>query len=72
VVAFVICWVCDTYKLIHLSGDVYFLDYLPFQMHWLDFVAVCSASMVISLLATLYPAISAARLDPVVAIRDSA
>jgi lipoprotein-releasing system permease protein len=66
---FFICWIADTYKLIKLSGDVYYLTYLPFKMAPLDFILVCSMSILICFLATVYPAWQASKLDPVVGLR---
>jgi lipoprotein-releasing system permease protein len=50
-------------------GDVYFLDKLPHQVNPPDVVAVVIVSLLISLLATLYPSWQASRLDPVEALR---
>jgi len=66
---FLICWTADTYKLIKLQGDVYYLDHLPFKMTPFDFITVATMSILICLLATLYPAWQASKLDPVVALR---
>jgi lipoprotein-releasing system permease protein len=65
-----LCWLLDTYQLIALDPTVYFLDYLPFTVRAGDLAAIVVSSAVISLLATIYPALRAARLDPVEAIRD--
>jgi lipoprotein-releasing system permease protein len=65
-----LCWLLDTYRLIALDPTVYFLDYLPFTVRAGDLAAIVVSSAVISLLATVYPALRAARLDPVEAIRD--
>lgn len=59
----------DKYKFISLPSDVYFIDTLPVHMVASDFVIVGIAAIVISFLATIYPALRAARLDPVRAIR---
>ncbi|MGB3976374.1 MAG: lipoprotein-releasing ABC transporter permease subunit [bacterium] len=64
-----ISWIADTYKLIRLEGEVYYVNYLPFEIRTLDVLLVCGASMLICLLATIYPARQAALLDPVEAIR---
>jgi lipoprotein-releasing system permease protein len=64
-----LCWVLDTYKLIHIPQDVYQVSYVPFVILPRDFAAVVIASITIAFLATLYPSRQAARLDPVQALR---
>jgi lipoprotein-releasing system permease protein len=57
------------WRLLHLPGEIYFLDTLPVKMEPLDFALVGAAALVICFLASLYPAWQAARLAPVQAIR---
>ena len=64
-----ICWIFDTFHLIKLAGDIYYISYLPFKMKLLDISLVSLASILISFLATIYPAWQASRLDPVIALR---
>ncbi|MBF0135479.1 MAG: lipoprotein-releasing ABC transporter permease subunit [Magnetococcus sp. DMHC-1] len=52
-----------------LSGDVYFIDHLPSVVLRSDVIMVTSISLLITLLATLYPAWRAARVDPVETLR---
>ncbi|MCF4997122.1 lipoprotein-releasing ABC transporter permease subunit [Pseudomonas syringae] len=52
-----------------LNADVYFIDYLPSQVQSQDVVMVCSAALILSFLATLYPAWRAARTQPAEALR---
>ncbi|AMB87851.1 cell division protein FtsX [Pseudomonas agarici] len=52
-----------------LNADVYFIDYLPSQLMAQDVLAVCGAALVLSFLATLYPAWRAARTQPAEALR---
>ncbi|SHL78235.1 lipoprotein-releasing ABC transporter permease subunit [Phytopseudomonas punonensis] len=52
-----------------LNADVYFIDYLPSQLMLADVVQVCGAALVLSFLATLYPAWRAARTQPAEALR---
>jgi lipoprotein-releasing system permease protein len=52
-----------------LNADVYFIDYLPSQLMTEDVLLVCGAALVLSFLATLYPAWRAARTQPAEALR---
>ena len=47
-----------------LSGDIYFVDFLPSQVAWMDVVLVSSTAIGLSLMATWYPASRASRLNP--------
>jgi lipoprotein-releasing system permease protein len=64
-----VSWLGDTYKLIHLQADVYALAYVPFHARAWDGVWIAAAALAISFLATLYPSLAAARLDPVEILR---
>ena len=52
-----------------ISGNVYLIDYLPSQVVLRDVVTVFTISIVLSILATIYPSRSAAKTDPVEALR---
>jgi lipoprotein-releasing system permease protein len=60
------------YPFVTLPGDVYFIERLPVRPEWQDFVAVILAALVLCLIAAVYPAWQASRLDPVDAIRRQA
>ncbi|WP_373328059.1 lipoprotein-releasing ABC transporter permease subunit LolE [Cronobacter turicensis] len=47
-----------------LSGDIYFIDFLPSELHALDVFYVLITALVLSLLASWYPARRASRIDP--------
>jgi len=51
------------------SPELYFLSRLPAELDWGETSAVVVMALSLSLLATLYPAWRAARLDPVEALR---
>jgi lipoprotein-releasing system permease protein len=60
------------YPFVRLPGDVYFIERLPVRPEAGDFAAVILAALTLCLVAALYPAWRASRLDPVEAIRRQA
>lgn len=66
---FVTGYVLNRFEIIKLPADVYYLSHLPVKMELFDFVAVCVSAIIISFLATLYPAWQAAKLNPVEPLR---
>jgi lipoprotein-releasing system permease protein len=69
VLGYALAWAGGHYRFIHLSADVYSLDYLPFAPRVMHGVLVTALSLGVSLLATLYPSSSAARVLPAEALR---
>ncbi|MNZ37150.1 Lipoprotein-releasing system transmembrane protein LolE [compost metagenome] len=68
----VTAWVAGLENLLgrkFLSSDVYFINYLPSQLRVEDVVLICSAALLMSFFATLYPAWRAARTQPAEALR---
>jgi len=64
-----VCWVCETYELFSLPGDVYQVTYLRFEMVPADIITIVVSAMLICLVATIYPSRRAAALDPAEALR---
>jgi lipoprotein-releasing system permease protein len=62
-------WLGGHYRFIHLDAAVYSIDYLPFAPRLLDAVIVATVSLGVSLIATLYPSGSAAKVLPAEALR---
>ncbi len=54
---------------IKLPQDVYYIDTLPVKLSGLDISIVLAASMMITVLSSIYPASRAAKVNPVEAIR---
>ena len=69
VAGFGLSWLGGHYRFIHLSAEVYSIDYLPFAARWSDVLIVAAVAFAVSLLATLYPSSSAARVLPAEALR---
>jgi lipoprotein-releasing system permease protein len=64
-----IAWVVDHFRLIRIPGEIYFISHLPVKMDPLDLATILVSTVLISFVATVYPARQAAGLDPVEAIR---
>jgi lipoprotein-releasing system permease protein len=62
-------WLADRYKLIPLEADVYALAAVPFHARPWDGAWIALAALTISFLATLYPSLAAAKLNPVEILR---
>jgi lipoprotein-releasing system permease protein len=57
------------YRLIRIDPAVYYIDHLPIHVEPWDVLVVVVASLLLAILATIYPSRSAAALVPVEAIR---
>ena len=68
ILGYIGAWIGGHYH-IQLSPDVYAIDTLPFAPRIIDGVIVSVVSIGISLLATLYPSSTAARIRPAEALR---
>ena len=59
----------DAHKLIRLQAEIYSIAFVPFQTRPADGVLIGLAALTVCFLATLYPSLSAARLNPVEILR---
>ena len=64
-----VCRILDHYRLIQVPVDVYQISYVPFTLLPGDALTVVAGALLICFLATLHPALGAARLDPAEALR---
>ena len=69
IVGYALSWAGGHYRFIPLDASVYSIGYLPFAPKLLDAVIVAAVSLSVSLVATLYPSRSAARVLPAEALR---
>jgi lipoprotein-releasing system permease protein len=65
----IIAWVEQVAGVQFLSGDVYFISYLPSQLLWSDVAIITSCALLLSFLATIYPAVRASKIQPAEALR---
>ncbi len=68
-VGYGLSWLGGHYRFIRLDAAVYSIDYLPFAPRVLDAVIVAAVSLGVSLIATIYPSGSAAKVLPAEALR---
>ncbi|MFZ1131920.1 MAG: FtsX-like permease family protein [Terriglobales bacterium] len=68
-IGYAISWAGGHYHFISLSAEVYSIDYVPFAPRLVDGLIVALVSIGISLVATIYPSWSAARILPAEALR---
>ena len=69
VLGYALSWVGGHYRFIHLDASVYSIDYLPFAPRAIYALIVGAVSVGVSLLATVYPSSSAAKVLPAEALR---
>ncbi len=62
-------WIQHAFGVQFLNASVYQIDYVPSKLVWSDVWHVSAAALLLSFLATLYPAWSASRVQPVEALR---
>lgn len=65
----IVDWIQHVFHVQFLSSSVYFVDYLPSELQAPDVVRVSLAALILSLLATIYPAWRASKTEPVEALR---
>ena len=52
-----------------MSADVYYITTIPSDLHWSDVLLIAAMALALTALATVYPALSAARTPPAEALR---
>lgn len=64
-----ICYFAGKYHWIKLPEAVYPISYLPFEARWADGIWIAAVALLVSFLATLYPAKSSTRIAPAEVLR---
>jgi lipoprotein-releasing system permease protein len=69
IIGYAVSLLAGHYKVISLSAEVYSIDYVPFAPRLIDGLLIACIAILISFVATLYPANAAARVLPAEALR---
>ena len=64
-----VCLLIQKYRFIELPKDVFLISTVPVRIYLSNYLLVAFASLLVCLLASIYPARQAAKLDPVEIIR---
>jgi lipoprotein-releasing system permease protein len=66
---YTLCYFCNKNHWPPLDQTVYALSYVPFQPRWVDGIWIAALAVVVSFLATIYPARNATRIAPAEVLR---
>jgi lipoprotein-releasing system permease protein len=69
ILGYTLSYLADRYQWIPMNEEVYSFRYVPFEAQWVDGVWIAAFAIGVSLMATLYPARNATRIEPVEAMR---
>jgi lipoprotein-releasing system permease protein len=66
---YTLSYLADHYHWIRLDEQVYALSFVPFEPRWVDAIWIAAAAILVSYLATIYPAVNATKIAPAEAVR---
>jgi len=66
---YTLSYFADKYRWVRLNEAVYSMSFVPFEAHWVDGVWIAAVAILVSFLATLYPARNATRIAPAEVLR---
>jgi lipoprotein-releasing system permease protein len=69
VAGYTVSYFANRYRWLPLNETVYSLSFVPFEIRWLDGVWIAVVALLVSFLATLYPARNATRIAPAEVLR---
>ncbi len=70
IIALAAAWIQNTYALISLPAELYFINYLPIEVHWFDFLLAGVVTIAICFLAAYYPAHRASQHSVIEVLRQ--
>jgi lipoprotein-releasing system permease protein len=66
---YTVSYFADKYRWVRLNESVYSFSFVPFQARWIDGFWIAAVALLVSFLATLYPARNATRIAPAEVLR---
>jgi lipoprotein-releasing system permease protein len=69
VAGYAACYFANQYKLVRLDETIYALSFVPFEPRAIDGVWIAAAAVLVSFLATIYPARNATKILPAEVLR---
>ena len=69
IVGYSLCYFANQYRWVRLDETVYSLSFVPFEPRWIDALWVPAAAVLVSFLATVYPAMRATQITPAEVLR---
>ncbi len=68
-VGYSLCYYANKYRWVPLDQSVYSMAFVPFEPRWIDGIWIAGAAILVSFLATIYPARNATRIAPAEVLR---
>ena len=65
----IVNWIQKVFHVQFLNANVYYIDFLPSSLEMSDVIRVAAMALILSILATIYPAWKASRVQPAEALR---
>jgi len=69
VLGYAISYFANKYRLIPLQESVYSMSFVPFESRWTDGIWIAALAILVSFIATIYPARNATRIAPAEVLR---
>ena len=68
-IGYTLSYLADKYRWLPLDETVYSMSFVPFEARWTDGIWIAAAAILVSFLATIYPARNATRITPAEVLR---
>ncbi len=65
----IIIWVLKKYNIVRLPEYIYSISYLPIELSWIEILIICLSVVIMTILASVFPALRAGKLEPAKALR---